>query len=132
MALIVYTSSHLGHSFGLRSRLTCCLQVPKTILNHKNQSVFKLSVKFINYPDISGPTKNVLSVSLNELVHTVMPVDLHQATEPAHFWISHHLIRQHNKHVGNRFLVAVLNLNALFRSVDLRDVSLSLSLIRSS
>lgn len=54
-----------------------------------------------------------------------MPVDLHKATDPAHFWISHNLIMQHNKHVGNRFLVAVLILNGLFREVDLMDLSLS-------
>lgn len=77
--------------------------------------MFKLSVRFINYLDTSGPTKNVLSVSPNELVHTVMPVDLHKATEPAHFWISHNLIMQHNKHVGDHFLVVVLILNGLFR-----------------
>lgn len=76
---------------------------------------------------MSGLTKNVLSVSLNELVHTVVPVDLYKATDPAHFWISHHLIMQHNKHVGNHFLVTVLILNGLFHSVDLRDLCLSVS-----
>lgn len=43
-----------------------------------------------------------------------MPVDLHKATDLAHLWISHHLIMQHNKRVGNRFLAAVLILNGLF------------------